>query len=319
MYCLTDPALGVKVGINDRGKPVTRTEYLPYGETWLTEGEQSNAPKFNSQELDRETNFYFYNARYYDPEIARFVTEDNLVDNEADTQGWNRFSYVKGNPVVYKDPTGHLADPFSLVLGVNAAAGKYVYDSFKNGKGEKTAVENKLNESKNTRGKYRLECTCVMLESYNAKKDDGDEYKAVKGYQKLKLFNPEGKLVNEMVVGETEKGKKGEYVRWEGSVSPWPAPPGKNMDTQKMYKKKYGMDVQHVVNPNEKGIFIHYGYKSWGCIVLGNEDNKESERMYNALIAAAGKDGKGVIVDQKVVDKRDNDEKIELKVPYKTD
>ena len=107
LYYLTDQVDSVKVVVNDRGKPVTRTEYLPYGETWFTEGDEGNAPKFNSQELDRETNFYFYNARYYDPEIARFVTADNLVDNESDTQGWNRFSYVKGNPVVYKDPTGH--------------------------------------------------------------------------------------------------------------------------------------------------------------------------------------------------------------------
>ena len=107
LYYLTDQVDSVKVVVNDRGKPVTRTEYLPYGETWFTEGDEGNAPKFNSQELDRETNYYFYNARYYDPEIARFVTADNLVDNESDTQGWNRFSYVKGNPVVYKDPSGH--------------------------------------------------------------------------------------------------------------------------------------------------------------------------------------------------------------------
>ena len=107
LYYLTDQVDSVKVVVNDRGKPVTRTEYLPYGETWFTEGDEGNAPKFNSQELDRESNYYFYNARYYDPEIARFVTADNLVDNESDTQGWNRFSYVKGNPVVYKDPSGH--------------------------------------------------------------------------------------------------------------------------------------------------------------------------------------------------------------------
>jgi len=30
-----------------------------------------------------------------------------VIDGEFDTQGWNRFSYVKGNPVIYRDPTGH--------------------------------------------------------------------------------------------------------------------------------------------------------------------------------------------------------------------
>jgi len=57
--------------------------------------------------LDKETGYYFYNARHYDPEIARFVTADSIIDGEFDTQGWNRFSYVKGNPILYKDPTGH--------------------------------------------------------------------------------------------------------------------------------------------------------------------------------------------------------------------
>ena len=30
-----------------------------------------------------------------------------MIDGEYSTQGWNRFSYVKNNPVRYKDPTGH--------------------------------------------------------------------------------------------------------------------------------------------------------------------------------------------------------------------
>jgi RHS repeat-associated protein len=93
--------------VDDKGKVLTRTEYLPFGETWFQEGEKGNKPKFNSQELDEETNFYFYNARYYDPQIARFITADNIIPNELNTQSWNRYSYVLNNPIMYNDPTGH--------------------------------------------------------------------------------------------------------------------------------------------------------------------------------------------------------------------
>ena len=41
-----------------------------------------------------------------------------MIDGEYSTQGWNRFSYCKGNPVRYKDPTGHdVADEISEFLG----------------------------------------------------------------------------------------------------------------------------------------------------------------------------------------------------------
>ena len=106
-YFLTDQVDSVNVVLNDKGDAVTRTEYKPYGETWIQEGDKTNRPKFNSQELDPETGYYFYNARYYEAEIGRFITADNVIDGEYSTQGWNRFSYVKNNPVRYKDPSGN--------------------------------------------------------------------------------------------------------------------------------------------------------------------------------------------------------------------
>jgi RHS repeat-associated protein len=57
--------------------------------------------------LDKESGYYFYNARHYDPEIGRFVTADSIIPYETSTQSWNRFTYCSNNPIIYKDPTGH--------------------------------------------------------------------------------------------------------------------------------------------------------------------------------------------------------------------
>ena len=54
-------------------------------EDLTTSGDCSNAnfaPKYNSQELDKESDLYYFNARHYDPELARFVTADVMVDGE---------------------------------------------------------------------------------------------------------------------------------------------------------------------------------------------------------------------------------------------
>ena len=38
------------------------------------------------------------------------MTPDTIIDGENSTQGWNRFSYCHGNPIIYKDPSGHFAE-----------------------------------------------------------------------------------------------------------------------------------------------------------------------------------------------------------------
>lgn len=119
-YFLTDQVDSVKVVTDVNGKATARFEYLPYGELWFEDtstgsvsedGQRTTpdaiSPKYNSQELDQETNLYFYNARHYDPELARFVTADTVIDGEYGVAGWNRYMYVHGNPVIASDPSGN--------------------------------------------------------------------------------------------------------------------------------------------------------------------------------------------------------------------
>jgi hypothetical protein len=50
---------------------------------------------------------YYYNARYYDPKLARFISPDTIVPDPRNPQALNRYSYVLNNPLKYTDPTGH--------------------------------------------------------------------------------------------------------------------------------------------------------------------------------------------------------------------
>jgi len=47
------------------------------------------------------------NARYYMPEIGRFISADTIVPNPQSPQSYNRYTYVRNSPVNFTDPTGN--------------------------------------------------------------------------------------------------------------------------------------------------------------------------------------------------------------------
>ena len=96
------------------GEQVEATEYLPFGQMRSHSGAKVSDYKFTDQEFDAETGLYNYNARLYDPVIGRFISADTIVQNPFDPQLLNRYSYVRNNPLIYVDPSGHrLGDGYS--------------------------------------------------------------------------------------------------------------------------------------------------------------------------------------------------------------
>jgi RHS repeat-associated protein len=58
---------------------------------------------FTGRELDSETGNYYYNSRYYDPQVGRFISEDTVGFGGGDT---NLYRYVGNSPTNYTDPSG---------------------------------------------------------------------------------------------------------------------------------------------------------------------------------------------------------------------
>ncbi len=66
--------------------------------------------EFTGQVRDEQTELLYYGARYYDPDVGRFLepdTDDLGMPFFPDVDSMNRHTYVKNNPVRYTDPTGH--------------------------------------------------------------------------------------------------------------------------------------------------------------------------------------------------------------------
>lgn len=92
----------------NRGTLLQRIEFAPFGqESFVLNPNLTFDPRYTGQEYDVETGLYYYNARYYNPVLARFIQPDTVVPSAKDLQAYNRYSYVANNPLKYVDPSGH--------------------------------------------------------------------------------------------------------------------------------------------------------------------------------------------------------------------
>ncbi|MFA4837255.1 MAG: RHS repeat-associated core domain-containing protein [Dehalococcoidia bacterium] len=105
-YLHTDSLGSTSVTSNGSGAVIDTVKYFPFGGLRTSNSELGTDKLFTGQRLD-DTGLYFYNARYYDATIGRFISPDSIVPNTANPQSLNRYSYCLNNPLRYTDPSGH--------------------------------------------------------------------------------------------------------------------------------------------------------------------------------------------------------------------
>jgi RHS repeat-associated protein len=98
---MTD-ALGSTLAVLDAaGSPVTTYTYEPYGRVTTTNPTPRFPFRFTGRE-DDGTGLYYFRARYYDPVLSRFISEDPI----GLLGGFNVYAYAGGDPVNWIDPLG---------------------------------------------------------------------------------------------------------------------------------------------------------------------------------------------------------------------
>ena len=99
--------LGTATLLTDiNGQPYQYFLNLPFGEEMAAQragGDFSSRYKFNGKELDEQTGYYYYGARYYDPVISRWLSVDPLAEKYP---GFSPYNYTANNPVMLVDPDG---------------------------------------------------------------------------------------------------------------------------------------------------------------------------------------------------------------------
>jgi RHS repeat-associated protein len=96
--------------VNGGGALANQYRYDAWGNAQQAQEAVPNPFRFTGREYDAETGLYFHRARYYDPRIRRFVSED-----PAGLEGGvNLYAYVGNDPVNFRDPTGRYECPASF-------------------------------------------------------------------------------------------------------------------------------------------------------------------------------------------------------------
>ncbi|MBI5196253.1 MAG: transglutaminase [Nitrospirae bacterium] len=104
-YCYHFNAVGSTIAMTDSTQAmVNKYSYDPFGNV-VNQVEAVQQPfKFVGQHgvMTEPNGFYYMRARYYDPEVGRFISEDPI----GFEGGINLYAYVLNNPVLLIDPLG---------------------------------------------------------------------------------------------------------------------------------------------------------------------------------------------------------------------
>ncbi len=101
----------VKAVTKSDGSLAWKTDYFAFGQQY---GKEKIDPIFEEDDLgftgkgfDADIGLYYFNARWYDTDTGRFISEDPV----ADPNNPNLYTYCRNNPVNVIDPTGLYGNP----------------------------------------------------------------------------------------------------------------------------------------------------------------------------------------------------------------
>jgi RHS repeat-associated protein len=87
---------------NSSGANIATYTYDSFGNLTASTGSLANSLRYTGREFDSETNLHFYRARYYDPQLGRFISEDPIKFYA----GVNFYAYALDSPTNWIDSSG---------------------------------------------------------------------------------------------------------------------------------------------------------------------------------------------------------------------
>jgi len=96
--------LSNRIVTDSGGNKLAEMGTFPYGEYWYNAS--NDKLLFTTYERDSESGNDYAQARYNVSGLARFSSPDLIAGSTSDPQSFNRYSYVRNQPVMLSDPAG---------------------------------------------------------------------------------------------------------------------------------------------------------------------------------------------------------------------
>ena len=261
---------------DENGNKVVERDFTPFGQRIDQAGHEGKFPDetedgFTGKDWDEDIGLYYFNARWYDPEVGRFVSEDSV----SDPNNPNEYVYGADNPIINIDPTGHSLDSalnvlnsvcntMNLVAAIDPNAGEAA-SAFNSFISKLNSVNAFLKGADPVKGQKNIETTKDLV----IIKDDKGNVKNV--YKKEDMRNDFQKLA----ALQEDKTKADEAGKFETTV-----------------KDKY-KDYFNEVKGNNSGATL-IGLRGWGNGPTTKPDNEnlKGQNTYDDMLLVLGEDGK---------------------------
>ena len=204
---------GSTVMLTDAGGSVTdRYMYDAYGNLMNHSGSSDTPFLYNGQYgiMTDGNGLIYMRARYYNPEVRRFVSQDSIEGDIGNPLSLNLFSYVENNPINNVDPSGNVP-MYSLYYKT------YQHESYDSLLSTYTSLQNRIkNETiilqggssftdtlraqlnlEDATGRYQIVNELLIIKGYNYSQEDKERANQTI----LDLEQQESDQMNEIAMG----------------------------------------------------------------------------------------------------------------------
>ena len=216
-YYVVDGNKNIRSMVDSSGNEVASYDYNPFDKVVVSSGtyKDTNKYRFSSEYHDDETALVYYNYRYYDADLGRWLSRDSLGEFDKDKNFNLLYGFVANNPVDGWDYLGLMTSPVEPATtnnnpagGVDGAVGVVINAQ------QSTLIRRYYNKAlmecvkKKKQQKAKCGCCMVLIYSYDGYHDG---YKYIAAWAGVFFKNKKCKKLKRKLKEDNDNGVYYQY------------------------------------------------------------------------------------------------------------